>query len=1244
MEKIFLIYPYDKILTDLNSNLNFEKEITNLDLSESLYYKYPINNVYKNEENIKRDINNEINFFFKILKINFNNNIRKEIEKILIMYKIEKKDVPYIVNYYENNNNNFITINEINDILYYFDNIFLDILNKQYYIKFFSKYINKNNNEELLFIHNYKESSSNLILESIIDYIYFINNNIINNNNNYFLTEINKLLYDKFLFEYNKFYSIEINEINNLIFLSPYKVINNIYYLTNNKDNNKFYTLNLNKDIKSIVKLNGNDKNELIYVLKKCLNLYILQLYINPLFKKYIFDYYFEHTYITTIPTEEGKKLLKNNSLSFRCKRIEKRYLKTFFFIENKNTKENFIIENYYNIINGDLFLDMEECRKKNLIKINFILETNNNDNFNKILLYSLNGIINENEYNKLIECNITKKNIIFKKSIIEDFILKNDSFFFLQFKEYINNKLYQFSLKNLIFKISKKFSSLINRNYLNNVKIYNNINILSIFYDKFSNRIFLSYYYYNGYNLFNIKNKEIKNIEYFTIENIINDFIPNIIIINGDDIFSFKIKKFIKNFYKKYSIKFIFSDYFYLFKNIDKNKIYKDDMDKNYQNNFIQTSFILNPLKEIIKFWNYLNYKNNIYHIKLDRLQKFIDNNNSLYNYVLECEIKKTINKNKINILDINKNNNYIYFINGLGYYQGKKFLNKINNNNNKNNIKNVLNLNEIKNTIFPNQNNIFENIKNFILFDNLKNNYSNNINKEEDFYDINNINDNNSKFNIINNKFYDNQIFYTMINDYKYFKINNYKNALIKRIDNINCNVICNLLIYNNEIECYLPFIDIDDDERKKIINNNNDNFLILCKIKEINVNNNDYNIIITMKENFNNNYNNDDINNELNNIIQYKKLKQNDNKIIYERIISNPDNSNYFFNVNYTIARHILKFQKRDLIFRPSIKGYDFITLTYKYNDIINNIDIPIYNNTKILPNEFNLGKFKNITLNELRSKFIKIIFSLYDDVFKNKNFLHSNNFNEFYKNVYNTINNINTNINKNKIKTYITIVKEYPDIIIYAYESKKYFFTFDIIYIHIDGYKFHNNFFKDLYDIFKFTEKNYKNDNFKDYYNNFNLFPLSYNEIENIELSYQNFNNDIINFNKIEYYYNNNINKEFPYEEIKNINNYHYLNKKRKKRKNSINNFNEKNNNNNDSFLVSSEFSWYGDDNLINDKKDNINNWENVENNNNDWFNKTEKNLIDEKSWFIEDNNINKNNNNKNNTKKIFIIFK
>ncbi len=71
MEKIFLIYPYDKILTDLNSNLNFEKEITNLDLSESLYYKYPINNVYKNEVNIKRDINNEINFFFKILKINF---------------------------------------------------------------------------------------------------------------------------------------------------------------------------------------------------------------------------------------------------------------------------------------------------------------------------------------------------------------------------------------------------------------------------------------------------------------------------------------------------------------------------------------------------------------------------------------------------------------------------------------------------------------------------------------------------------------------------------------------------------------------------------------------------------------------------------------------------------------------------------------------------------------------------------------------------------------------------------------------------------------------------------------------------------------------------------------------------------------------------------------------------------------------------------------------------------------------
>ena len=58
MEKIFLIYPYDKILTDLKSNFKFEKEINSLDLPESLYYKYPINNIYKNEENIKRDINN----------------------------------------------------------------------------------------------------------------------------------------------------------------------------------------------------------------------------------------------------------------------------------------------------------------------------------------------------------------------------------------------------------------------------------------------------------------------------------------------------------------------------------------------------------------------------------------------------------------------------------------------------------------------------------------------------------------------------------------------------------------------------------------------------------------------------------------------------------------------------------------------------------------------------------------------------------------------------------------------------------------------------------------------------------------------------------------------------------------------------------------------------------------------------------------------------------------------------------
>jgi hypothetical protein len=102
-----------------------------------------------------------------------------------------------------------------------------------------------------------------------------------------------------------------------------------------------------------------------------------------------------------------------------------------------------------------------------------------------------LNGILNDKEYNELIESNIIKKNIVFKKSIIEDFILKNDSFFFLQFKEYISNKLYQFSLENLIFKISKKFSSIINRNYLNYNKNHNNINILSIFIINFQIEFF---------------------------------------------------------------------------------------------------------------------------------------------------------------------------------------------------------------------------------------------------------------------------------------------------------------------------------------------------------------------------------------------------------------------------------------------------------------------------------------------------------------------------------------------------------------------------------------------------------------------------------------------------------------------------------------------------------------------------------------------------------------------------------
>ena len=710
----------------------------------------------------------------------------------------------------------------------------------------------------------------------------------------------------------------------------------------------------------------------------------------------------------------------------------------------------------------------------------------------------------------------------------------------------------------------------------------------------------------------------------------------PKYIIIGINNISCYQLIEYLKENYNEI---LIYSDYLSLLK---KPKYYDNKDINNKNNNYYynialdQFKFTYNPLEFFIENYNFKYEKNLILNLKLDNMQEQI-NDIPLLNYCLETQIRRVANLVKIKFpKDKNSYDNYYSFVNGLGPITGKLI------EDNKN-IKSVV---DIKTSLI--KNNIYKNVEAFVN-------------------DVNNMEIDNENDNINHNFIYhltEEDKFNKMINAYYPLKINSIHNVYVKKVNTNEKIIECILFFNDNMLQCKLPFNNVSD-----YIVDKNIYFkkyrILLCKIMDIKIIENEYSIIISHKiedlEYFNKfscveeeSYLNKSVTGfNINQDEDYKLSEIEKLKTIINIYKTNKNNQKlqkikeegYFKNI-------ILKDIKKEYVvpdeygrfyFRPSFLGKDHLTLTFSVcENITINYDIIIIdkNNKYIINN--NEYKSTDEIITNFSNKLLKKIYEFKS----NKYFKPPTKI----KSILNTI--FNNSYKKNIIIDDIIIgfLEDSPNYGTLFTRTNNDNYIIDYIEIAFNGFYFHNKYFENLSLLFDYYNENKDEDFYKEYICNQIIYNI-HSQIEEIDMCYNNFEEekDKNNLN-----WNGNAQDEDDDDgyDNKNI----LLGKKLKKEEFQgwNNNNNNKNNKNDNGWGENNSFGgWESKNNNNNNQlenwnnKNNFNTWENKDNNknksndvekkNNDnwdsnnkfdnWENNNKKDKKDNKFDSLENNNKN-----------------
>ena len=1109
-------------LTDTSSVLPlYEKdgldpqEVLNVDIPERIIEKY------KDRDLKELSTEDRISSFAHWLKERkFSDKMSEELIKVLIFiitkHRVEFYDVPYIATYFQK---------EISRVGLKSDDVYLMFsLYEEEYLSF----ENEKDRAVLLF-HILENYISPIKDQKDLFYNVYINEckdlTELNFVNNYFdmLVEINsndqsntelQVYRNKCStsFKANSVIGAKLNKIDEFLAhftLPPFQVAENLKKIQMNELDNvtkpsepKVNPILLVKDY-----LNKTINQEMFFFTHAC-DYYALTIGTHPYIKTLLWKHYVDNATLSTEPTQKGLKELDINHELYKTKRILNRKVSSFFENDNK----------------GCDYMDILSSEKQGYIKV--ILKSELTKESYTSLITLLSNAVNGGEPDEQTNNDISLKYRAIRNQAC---LILVQNKFKSQFKEQLTMKLEQYAESKLILELRESFSKILSYTpiAISTEPFY----IMSCSYDPQTNKVYCTILNQYGVlihsacytkimnNPVSLTKEEDKKNYYKEEEDLttlLKQYTPKKIIVGANDLNCIRLKEVLSNNANKddiiYAPTLIPSIY-------AKSEQAKNDYMTYYKNNPSKKEFewymlsisqgrcALNMIGEVSKVYSRsLMYEDKLC---LSKKQCYVQRKDLLCK-VFETEIIKRVNDIGVDLpyIVIAKDfQNVLKYVSGFGEIISNFYINEF--------IKDTKKSRAELKCYFSFKEKLYENCISFLKFREggliydsmrlLQSQYKEAEKYLTAFFGSNDIDsiikgvyysktdsimikeEDRSKYDqfILNEltlpfaptlpqitKLDKEDIFAMMTNQ----NLSCYTIQLCTVINNDTKENIITCMISNGNLTASILYDEIDNSTSLY-----QENYIFKAMIKSITINDDlNYSIMLTRKK--------EEIEKIKNALLEKKEymnfdfsqedsisLDISDNKQKYASFLSykkiEKGEKNIFFNENYSGAIMKLKYKSiGDFVFRPSIFGPDYYTLSYK-------VEEGIYNHIQIK----NMGESLSIDgqeykdFQEIQQKYMNPITQFLKDIKKHSKYAILPRLNDFKKRL--SQEKELEKVNRRKIFYHLSYLEHYPQYLVLGYTPTAKTTVFEYISIKSNGLLFHNNVFSNIEDLVSFFKNNY-----------------------------------------------------------------------------------------------------------------------------------------------------------------------
>ena len=1114
-------------LTDTSSVLPvYEKdgldpqEVLNVDIPERIIEKYKDRDI----KELSKD--ERISSFAHWLKeTKFNDKMSEELIDVLIFlikkHRVESYDVPYIATYFQKEISRVgLKSDDVYLIFSLYEEEYLSFENEKdravYLFKILRNYISPIDDQKDLFYNVYINECKDLtelnFVNNYLDMLVEINSN--EQSNKELQVYRNNCSTS---FKANVVTGAKLNRIDkflNNFTLPPFQVAENLKKIQMNEFDNVIKPSEPNVNPILLVKdfLNQTINQEMFFFTQAC-DYYALTIGTHPYIKKLLWKHYVDNATLSTEPTQKGLKDLDINHELYKTKRILNRKVSSFFENDNK----------------GCDYMDILSSEKQGYIKV--ILKSEFTKESYTTLITLLSKAVNGGEPDELMNNDISLK---YRAIRNEACLILIQNKFKAIFKEKLTMKLEQYAESKLILELRESFSKLLSYTPIetSSAPFY----IMSCSYDPQTNKVYCTILNQYGVlihsacytkimnNPVTLSKEEDKKNYYKEEQDLITllkQYTPNNIIVGANDLNCIRLKEILSNIGDKdkiiYAPSLIPSIY-------AKSEQAKNDYMTYYKNNPSKKEFewymlsisqgrcALNMIGEVCKVYS----RSLVYEDKLclSKKQYYVQRKDLLCK-AFETEIIKRVNDIGVDLpyIVIAKDfQNVLKYVSGFGEIISSFYINEF--------IKDTKKSRDELKCYFTTKDKLYENCISFLKFKEgsivydsmrlLQSQYKEAEKYLAAFFDSNDIDhiikgvyfsktnsimikeEDRSKYDqfILNEltkpfaptlpqitKFDKEEIFAMMTNQ----NLSPYTIQLCTVISNDTKEKIITCMISNANLTASILYDEIENSTSLY-----QENYIFKAMVKSITIEDDlNYSIILTRKK--------EEIEKIKNGLLERKEymnfdfskedsisLDISENKQKYASFLTykkiEKGERYFFFNENYSGAIMRLKYKSiGDFLFRPSIFGPDYYTLSYK-------VEEGIYNHIQIK----NMGESLSIDgqeykdFQEIQQKYMNPITQFLKDIKKHSKYAILPRLNDFKKRL--SQEKELEKVNRRKIFYHLSYLEHYPQYLVLGYTPTAKTTVFEYISIKSNGLIFHNNVFSNIEDLITFFKNNYGKDTY------------------------------------------------------------------------------------------------------------------------------------------------------------------